>query len=296
MNWISLSLLAPLFWAGSNFVDKYILGKYSKSIADFIFFSTITCWLFVIVLFGFFGMPDIDLYSLFPIATGMILIYSYGFYAKALEASDTSVLVILFKLIPVFTVVLAFLFLDQTLAVDQVLAFIIVLFGAVIVSYEPSKKIFTPGFGMIVIAILMWSVMTLMIDFGLTKMSFWHYFMLDNFGSGIAGLTLFVPKKIRTQVISGIKDAKIGKISWFSINNILDSLGQLTIKKALALGPSAGLVTVLMQVQSLYAIGIGVMLTLLVPRVIHEDISLRAMIKKIIGATIMFIGIYILIL
>ena len=294
MNWIFLSLLAPLFWASSNFVDKYILGKYTKGIFDFVFFSTITSWFFFAVIFLFVGTPELSVYSLIPIATGMILIYSYGFYGKALEQGDTSSLVILFKLIPVVTVILAFAFLGQTLSSNELIGFVIVLAGATIISFEKTKGIFIKGFGMILIAILMWSVMTLFVDYGLTKMSFWDYLMLDNLGSALAGLTMFIIPSIRRQVIEGIKTARIGKYIWFSWNNVLDFFGQLSIKKALAIAPSAGLVTVVMQVQSFYAIIIGVLLTLLIPDIIKEDISTNTLVKKIVGAVIMFLGVYIL--
>lgn len=294
MNWIFLSLLAPLFWASSNFVDKYILGKYTKGIFDFVFFSTITSWIFFALIFLFAGTPELNIYSLIPIATGMILIYSYGFYGKALEQGDTSSLVILFKLIPVITVILAFAFLGQTLSSNELLGFVIVLVGATIVSFEKGKGVFIKGFEMILIAILMWSVMTLFIDYGLTKMSFWDYFMLDNLGSALAGLTMFIIPSIRRQVIEGIKTATARKYIWFSWNNVLDFFGQMSIKKALAIAPSAGLVTVVMQVQSFYAILIGILLTLFIPHIIKEDISASILIKKFVGAVIMFSGVYIL--
>ena len=226
----------------------------------------------------------------------MILIYSYGFYGKALEQGDTSSLVILFKLLPVITVILAFAFLGQTLSSNEIIGFVIVLAGATIISFEKTREIFIKGFGMILIAILMWSVMTLFVDYGLTKMSFWDYFMLDNLGSAIAGLTMFIIPSIRRQVIEGIKTAQLGKYIWFSWNNVLDFFGQMSIKKALAIAPSAGLVTVVMQVQSFYAIIIGVLLTLLIPNIIKEDISTNTLVKKIVGAVIMFLGVYILLI
>lgn len=296
MNWVLLSLFAPLFWASSNFVDKYILGKYTKGIFDFVFFSTITSWIFFAIIFLFSGTPKINIYSLIPIATGMILIYSYGFYGKALEQGDTSSLVILFKLIPVVTVILAFAFLGQTLSSNELIGFVIVLAGATIISFEKTKGIFIKGFGMILIAILTWSVMTLFIDYGLTKMSFWDYFMLDNLGSALAGLIMFIIPSIRRQVIEGVKTAQCGKYVWFSWTNVLDFFGQMSIKKALAIAPSAGLVTVVMQVQSFYAILIGALLTLVIPQIIKEDISVPTLIKKVIGAVIMFSGVYILLI
>ena len=296
MNWIALSLLAPLFWAFSNFVDKYILGKYTKGIFDFLFFSTITSWILFAGLFVFIGMPALSVYSWLPILTGAALIYSYGFYGKALEQGDTSALVILFKLIPVITVVLAFVFLGQTLSFRELLGFILVLLGATIVSFKKSRSIFIKGFGMILIATLIWAVVTLFVDYGLTKMSFWDYFILDTLGAALAGpMLLFIPY-MRRQVIEGLKTAAVGKYVWFSGNNLLDFFGQMSIKKALAIGPSAGLVTVVMQVQSFYAIIIGILLTLFLPNIIREDISVGVLVKKFIGALIMFFGVYVLLI
>ena len=73
-------------------------------------------------------------------------------------------------------------------------------------------------------------------------------------------------------------------------------LGQVSIKKSLLLGSSAGLVTVVTQVQSLYGIILGVILTLCIPHIIKEDISIENLGKKILGTVIMFIGICLLIL
>ncbi len=294
MDWVFLSLLAPLFWVSSNFVDKYILGKYAKGIFDFVFFSTITSWLFFVVILIIAGMPKLDWHSLIPIATGMALAYSYGFYGKALGETDTSSLVILFKFVPVMTAILAFAFLGQKLSSNELIGFVIILAGATMVSFEKNRGITIKGMGMILAAIAIWSIMTLFIDYGLTRMPFWDYFMLDNLGSALAGLTMFAVPSIRKQVIKGLVEARLKKYIWFSWNNILDFFGQMSVKKALAIAPSAGLVMVITQVQSFYAILIGILLTLFAPQIIKESISSPTLIKKLFGAAIMFAGIYIL--
>lgn len=296
MNWVLLSMVAALFWALSNFVDKYVLDKHSKGIYDFLFFSTITSWFLFAGIFFFIGMPELTGYSWIPVFTGALLAYSYGFYGKALEQGDTSSLVILFKLIPVMTVILAFIFLGQALSSNELLGFIVVLIGATIVSLEKSRSFVIKGFGMILIAILLWSVMTLFVDYGLTKMSFWDYLLLDTLGSALAGPTLLLIPAMRRQIMDGLRTAVLAKYVWFNGNNLLDAIGQISIKKALAIAPSAGLVTVVMQVQSFYAIVIGILLTIFLPHIIKENISARNVLKKSIGAIIMFSGVYILLL
>lgn len=294
MSWVFLSLIAPFFWAGSNFIDKYILGKQTKGIFDFLFFTTITNWVFFLGIFFFIGVPSFSWNTLIPLGTGLALAYSYGFYGKALEQSETSTLVILFKLVPVVTLGLAFIFLGQSLASHELLGFVVVLFGAFLMSIEKSTGKFFKGFWMILVAIMIWSVMTLVVDFGLTTMSFWEFFMLDNLGSALAGLTLLVVPSVRRQVGEGIRTARFKKYFWFSINGLLDFFGQMSIKMALAIAPSAGLVMAVSQVQSFYAILMGILLTLLLPNIIKEDIRSATLWNKVLGATVMFIGVFVI--
>lgn len=296
MSWIYFALLAPFFWAFSNYIDKYSLEKYVSNIYDFLFFSTFTSWLFVPALILVFGFPTLTIYSLVPVLLGITLIYSYGFYGKALEEGETSRIVILFKLIPVLTLILGFLFLNQTLSGQEFLAFLLVLVGAVVVSFErvESKFKLFAGAKWILIAIGIWSVMFLFADWAMTKMTFEEFFVLDTFGTALAGPILLLVPHIRRQILQGLRESKPQKFGWFVANNFLDLFGQMSMKKSLSLAPSAGLVTVAIQIQSLYIIILGIILTLLFPHAIKEDISAKNLLNKALGAAIMFAGIYLL--
>tara|TARA_B100000745_G_scaffold197436_1_gene130142 strand:- start:977 stop:1879 length:903 start_codon:yes stop_codon:yes gene_type:complete len=296
MSWIYFALLAPFFWALSNYIDKYSLDKYVSNIYDFLFFSTLTSWFFVPVLILVFGFPTLTIYSFVPILLGIVLIYSYGFYGKALVEGETSRIVILFKLIPVLTLILGFLFLNQTLTGQEFLAFLLVLAGAVIVSFERSESKFKlfDGTKWILIAIGIWSVMFLFADWAMTKMTFEDFFVLDTLGTALAGPIMFLIPSIRRQVVHGLRESEPQKFGWFFANNFLDLFGQMSMKKSLSLAPSAGLVTVAIQIQSLYIVILGVILTLLFPHAIKEDISGKNLLNKALGVTIMFAGIYLL--
>ena len=95
--------------------------------------------------------------------------------------------------------------------------------------------------------------------------------------------------------MAGLHHAPGTKYGWFGANSFLDFFGQMSIKKALTLAPAAGLVTVVMQVQSFYAIVIGALLTLFVPHIIREDVSARTLAKKSVGALVMLAGILLLV-
>ena len=199
MTWILLSLVAPLFWAGSTFVDKYLLSKHTKGIYDFLFFSTLTNWVFTLGLILFFGLPRLNTYSLIPLATGIVLLYSYGFYGKALEKEEASSLVVLFKLIPVISLLLGFLFLGQTLSFRELIGFIVVLLGTIAISFERVDKHLVPlkGLGLILVSIIIWAMLFVLMDFGLSKMPYWDFFTIHIFGGAIAGPLLMIVPDIR---------------------------------------------------------------------------------------------------
>jgi drug/metabolite transporter (DMT)-like permease len=294
MNWLFFALLAPFFWALSSFIDKYSLEKNTKGPYDFVFFSTLFSWVTVPTLLFFYGLPALNIYLIVPVLSGFILIYSYIFYAKALEKNDASNIVILLKLIPVLVLAFGFIFLKQSLSYMQIVGFIIVILGAIIGALEKDSRGIIKGAGVLFLAILMWSAVFLLSDYGLSKVSFWDYIMLEALGSVLAGLSMLIFPKTRTEIIKGVSQATKNKYYLFTVNGIVDLIGQVTIKKALLLAPSAALVTVVVQVQSVYAVAMGIIFTLAIPKIINEDISKEAIIKKAIAAVIMFSGIYIL--
>jgi uncharacterized membrane protein len=297
-SWVFFALLAPLFWAISNFIDKYSLAEYTNHAHDFIFFGSQFSWILFVILAAAFGLPDLSVFWLVPIALGIFFMAACWMYAKALRVAETSQLVISFKLIPVLTVFLAFLFLGQELSAYDSLAFSFVFIGTVLVSVKKVEGAFrtSEGTTWLMGAIIVWSAIYVGVDWALTKITFWHYLTLEVLGNGIAGTSLFFIPRIRKDLLESVTTATTGKYFWFALTKSLDFLGQIVIKKAFILGPSAGLVTVVMQVQSAYAIAIGITLTLWFPHIIKEDISKENLGKKMLGAAIMFIGLCVLFL
>lgn len=296
MSWIPLAILAPFVWAISNFVDKYTIDRYTKGSYDFVFLSALCTWPFFFGLLFFVGVPDLTLYSLLPIMAGMMLTYSYGFYSKALEHGDTSTLVALFNLIPVVTLALAALFLGQQLNLQESAAFVIILFGSFIISLErwERRPQFIKGLGLILISIFLWASLSVISDYAVEKMPFWDFMLLDTFGSAIAGFGLFLFKPMREEIWHGFQTGSLAKYSAFISNVALDFIGQISLKRAFSLSSSVALVNLVTQTQSFFAISIGLVLTILFPRIIQEDISGPLLAKKLFGAGIMFIGVALL--
>lgn len=299
MSWLVLSLLAPFFWAITNFIDKYILDRHITSIFDFIFFSSLTSFLFVPIFILYFGYPNFNIFSVVVFVVGIIQVYSYGLYAKGLEKGETSSLMMLVGLCPVLTILIAWVVLGQALKPMEMLSSLIVIAGVFFVlvhdiSNVGFRDLLKPGSGWMFAAVVIWSINLVIVDWLLQKMDFGSFMVIDIFGMACASLFLFLFSSSRQAVFYAIQRSRPSKYIWFIINTTLDTAAQLCLKLALLFAPLAGLVVVAMQIQNFYLIAIGFILTVFFPHIISEDISKQVLFRKIAGSIIMILGIVML--
>ena len=102
MSWYFLAIIAPLMYAVSNILDKYVLEKYTSGVADYMAFASIgsmLLWLF------FYSIDDSDTLSLRitwpPIMSGALLNISYLFFALSLIKSESYKIAPYFLLTPI---------------------------------------------------------------------------------------------------------------------------------------------------------------------------------------------------
>lgn len=298
MTWLAFALIAPLLWALGNFIDKYSIEQLTVGTFDYLAFSTLTAWLFVPILVLVFGFPELTIYSAVAVVLGMTLLYSFGIYANGLREGETSRLVILHMLIPVLTLGIAFLFLKQTITLTQLLAFVFVLGGAAIVSVERfSLQAFrlTAGSKWTYGAIVLWSLIFVCADWVLGHMSFGSFIVLDVVGTGLALFPMLLFPSWRNEILNGVRTAQPVKFGWFFLNNTLDLGAQMLFKKSISLAPAVGLTTVVLQIQAFYAIALGYLLTITFPNIFKEDLSVGGVGRKMVGASLLLIGIVLLV-
>lgn len=296
MSWIFLSLLAPLFWAGSNIFDKYALEKVSRGVYDFLFFGTIGGFLVGVAAFLIFGLDEFSGAVFFPIAGGFLIQYSYLFYSHALAREDASYVVPLYITYSVVVLVLARFF-GEVVSLPQFVAFCIVFFGALVLSFKGlSFEVlrlfrFRTGALFMVPAVLFLSIDILLTNHALAILSFSDVFIYDLFGFSLAAVSLFLVPSWRREIISGIKQARLFKYGLFFVNDLIDLSGHLLYKFALILAPAASLVAVLGGVQPFYVLVLGVLFTLFLPKIVKENITKKELTQKLIGGTIIVVGI-----
>lgn len=300
MLWIALALLAPLFFAGSNILDKYALDKISRGNYDFLFFGTVGTFVMGFLALAAFGLEEVSWFVLIPIAGGFCLQYSYLFYSYALNYEDASYVVPLYITQSVFTLLLGSLFFKEGINGTQFIAFIVVFLGALVLSLEKlSFKIFhykkyRKGALLMVPAMIFYALYTLLANESLERISFSDTFIYDALGMCLGVGMFFLVPAWRTEIFQGIKRATVRKYNFFLFNDTLDMTGQLIYKMALLMAPSASLVAVLEGIQPFYVLIIGLFFTLYFPKIIRENIELDEVVQKVLGVMIIVAGITIL--
>lgn len=303
MSWFFIALGAPFLWAFSNIIDKYLVEKYSlgeRGSGGLVLFSSLIGIFFSLLIFIFtknvFNISYQNILIL--VLTGALSVVWIILYLYALELDDTSNIAPWFLTVPVFGYVIGYIFLGESLKLEQVLGSILVIFGAIILSFNfiSIKKrfktmpvIYMIGSSLIIAIIgILFKYVTLEGNFWVS--SFWEYT-----GLGISGIILyfFVPN-YRLQFNNMLSEGGMWIISLNTINEVLSFIGNLMTNFALLLAPVA-LVYSVGNIQPAIVLLYSIIGTIFWPKIIKEDISKKIIIPKIVAIIIMIIGSFMLV-
>lgn len=298
MSWFFIALIAPFLWAIVNHTDKYLLSRYFKrgGVGALMIFSTLSS--LIVLLVAFFMSPDLFHISFSGVSTLIVagLFYSVGvfFYLVALQDEEATIVVPFFQLIPVFGYFLGYLFLGEGLTGIQIAAGALIIVGAVLLSLDLGKEA-EPRFKMKT-AIMMAAASFVLALYGVLfkvvalDAGFWVSTFWEHIGLLIFGLFLFAfVASYRKEFVSLFKNNSVGIFSLNMGSEIFSLTGNIVTAYATLLAPVA-LVFLVSSYQPFFVLILGVCLTLLFPKVVHESLAPRVLIQKIIAIAIIFVG------
>ena len=144
---IILAIIAAIFYAATNHIGKYPISKAVKN-ADYrslILASTIIAGGVMAIIYLFVCNFQLA-FDIPSIINSRITTFAFVLYFKALNRDDTTIIVIMFQLIPVFILFLSPIFLSgQYITLVQLLGGIIIALAAILITYEPDKRKFDKG-------------------------------------------------------------------------------------------------------------------------------------------------------
>lgn len=299
MSWIFYALLAPATYAVVTFIDKYLLEKQLKDYSALPIYTAQVAFVAGLLFWTFTGFPLLALQdTLIILTTGILTGLSLFTYVKALSSENTSTVTVLMQMFPIFSLLLSFFILKETITILQFLGFFLVLIGTIGISLKKTKKKFniSKAFFWMLLFDLLWATAGILMKFAINENSFSKVLSFESFGIAIGGILLFcfLPE-VRNAFLKERKRIKAKGLSIIALNEGVFVLAKTTTFYAFSVGPGVALVSILEGTQTFFAIAYGLLLSILFPTIFHEETSKKGILKNILYALLAFMGTFLII-
>lgn len=318
--WLFVTILAYFINGGVYVADKFILSKKIHSSITYAFFVGIwSIFNFVLLVFDLWMPNPAEL--VLDIIAGMVFLFTLIFWYKALHQSDaTRVVPIVGALIPIFSAALSYIFLDQALSERQLLAFIILIIGGVLISVKHTKfyvahlvvERFKVVFGDLLgnihagyrpvqrllvnstVSAFFFAVYYVLIKFVYETQPFIGGFVWSRLGTFIGVLIILLVPIWRESIFSYQKGQKTPKnLAFFLSVRLLAAAAFIMLNWAISLG-NVALVNSLQGVQYVFLILMVLFISAKYPQFMDEELGGDVIIQKSLGATLVCVGLYML--
>lgn len=293
--WIIYALLSPAVYTMTNFIDKYLLSRKVKDYNALPIYTATVSFLFGLMWWVLSGSPILPFKDAgIIIITGIITIFSLVVYFKALSIQETSIIILLFQLSPLFTLLMSAIFLKESITPKQYVGFAIILIATCLLALPKKKSSWhiPKGFWLIVLYDAMFAIIGILLKYSTAESSFTQIIGYESFGIGIGGILiyLFIPA-VRKAFLKSRRVLFKKALPVIVLNEVIFIIAKSLGYYAFVIGPVI-LVSVLSNVQVFFGLLFGWFLTSLFPRLFHEDISKKGLVIKIGSALLLFIGLF----
>ena len=296
--YLVIAIIAYSLFAVNGIIDKFLLTKAVRSPAVYAFFIGITGPLtFVLIPFSFIpglhmGFKFLSWGDLLIAITGgaSFVLALYFLYKATQKTSVSRILPIEGGLVPVCTHAFAYLILGERLLPTQLIAFVFLVVGAVIISLKQDKNGWhAQALGNAIIAAILFAL-----SFVLTKYTFDH----SNFISGlvwtrlgffVVAMSFLLSKPVRYGIFNAPKKTTKGNKFLYLGARVSGSISGFLQNYAISLGS----VTIVYSMQgtqyALLLIGTEV-LSKYYPKILKEEVTQRILIQKVFAIALIALG------
>lgn len=300
---IIIAILASFLWAISNHVDKFLISNIDENtsnIKTLLVFSTLVAGIVItplwIILSKFnLTISIISLISVF--AATLCFCIANTLYFIALDKNDTSIIAVMFQLIPVFSYILAFILFDESLTIKQTSGSIIIIISAIIIAIDFKEKNNHDKFECLIfmtLSSLFYAIYYITFDIAIRDSSYYSCAFWFQIGLLIIGIIFISIKSFREPFIKAIKTNGSKYLTLNGLNESLNLIANLMVNYVNLTLPIA-LVNVLNGLQGIFVFILGVIGTIFLPKYFKEDLSKGVVIQKVISIILGIVGLIILV-
>ena len=304
MTWFFIALIGPFMYAMTNHIDKVLLDKYfhKGGVGTILLLSSLVSILILPICFfadrAVFDVGGIQIVALAVV--GILNVMVLWCYLLALKDEEASIVIVFYQLVPVFGYILSYFILGEVLTKIQLIAMAIIILGTTIISFEIDEenkfKLRRKTILPMLAASFFWALESVIFKAVALEENVWRSFFWENVALFFVGVIIFIfMRSYRTSFLSVIRNNSKVVLSFGVVNEFLYMLGNLAFAFAYMLAPVA-LVLLTDSFQSVFALIIGIFLTIFFPKISIEKIGAKNLWPKIIAICVTGIGTYLLFL
>ncbi len=298
MLWLLFAFCGPVSWAASTHIDKYLVDKYFRDsdTAVLIVFTALIGLIALPVIWFFdpgvlsLSAPAIGAMTL----SGILYMGAMLFYLRAIQSEEASVVAPLFQLSVLFTLLLAFVTLRETMTPLQLAGIGLIIAGVLTLSLRGRsfvRRFKTRLFALMAAATFILSLSSVAFKyFAVEETSFWGTTFWTFVGEALFGLGILAIPALRRQFVALFRKSPGAVTGINAANELINLGGGLGVRFASLLAPVA-LVSAVSSTTTLFVFGFGVLLTVFFPRLGREDLSWANLARKGAAALLVTVGV-----
>jgi drug/metabolite transporter (DMT)-like permease len=293
-SWILIAILAYLLFAINGIIDKILLTKAVRNPLVYVFFNG-TLAPFVLIFLPF-GVHPLGLNNtIIALIGGACFTIALYFYYTSIQAISISrVLPIQGGFVPLFTLILASFLVSERLSSEQLIAFIFLTSGAVLISFKKSEGTWhIPGLGFSLIAALLFAMHFVLSKYIYDQADFINGLFWTRWGMFLIALTTLLSAKNRKEIWSARSETSNQQKIAFYTSRGAGGLAGVLQNFAISIG-SVTIVNALQSVQFSFVLILTTFLSFKYPKLLKEAITANIILQKLAAICLVIVGLIIL--
>lgn len=319
--WLIITISAYFINAGVYVADKFLLSKKIHSSITYAFYVGIWSIFNIFLLFLAPWLPNLQ-ELLLDLFAGILFLITLIFWYKALHQSEaTRVVPIVGALIPIFSLLLSFAFLGESLGERQLLSFIILIIGGILISvkstrfyitkhvlesfrnifgnmlggihakYRPTRRLILNS----IVSALFFAIYYVFIKYIYLNQPFIGAFVWSRLGTFLGVLLILFVPSWRRSIVKHQQGAKTPKnLTFFLSVRILAAAAFIMLNWAISLG-NVAMVNALQGTLYIFLILLVLFLSAKFPKILKEELGKGVLLQRVIGIALIGIGLYMLV-
>jgi drug/metabolite transporter (DMT)-like permease len=291
-DWVTVAILSAAAIGIVNIFDSHLISRRVPSFRAFLLPVGMAHLAYGLVLFFLFPLPgDLEIWPvLVAVASGMFRVTGLGIMLYTMKSEEVSRVIPVVYIYPIFVAIMAVPLLGESLHYLQWLAILVVVAGAVMISFRKGSDGATTLLSKPIIRLISAAVFLAIADitskYALDYISFWNMFSISVFC--LSGTFLLI--SVRPHVIRDLKNMKKRNpvLVLFAINETLAPAGIVLSFWAMERGPIS-LVSTILSSRPIFVVIYALILSRLSPMFLEWQPG-RAMLVLRLVATAMIVG------